>query len=54
MINQNEYQTKQFNPLPPEKKMIRQIKDRLDKSKDDKELIIKVAKMVNVPNIIRG
>jgi len=34
--------------------MIRQIKDRLDKSKDDKELIIKVAKMVNVPNIIRG
>jgi hypothetical protein len=45
------YETKQ---VTPEVKMIRQIKYKLDKSKDDKQLIQKVAEIVNVPNIIKG
>lgn len=51
MITQTNYTTKHLGSLPPEKKMIRQIKDKLDKSKD-KELIIKIAKITNVPNIL--
>jgi hypothetical protein len=47
MIKQ--YETKQ---VTPEVKMIRQIKYKLDKSKDDKQLIQKVAEIVNVPNIM--
>lgn len=48
MINSNEYQTKSINP---DLKLLRQIRDKLNKSKDDKELIRKVAEIVNVKGV---
>lgn len=51
MINSKDYQTKHIE-VAPEKRMIRQIKGKLDTLQNDKEKIIKIAEMVNVPNIL--